>query len=247
VERDRVTTYADLNITAPPSVVLSPRQFEAAAALCVAGRGLPAAALNGSLDALVRLGIIEARAVGALEPLYHLTQFGRSVVCDQSSDDDPVVGPYEKEVPLMSTITPDPKPSAKKRAPRKPKAETPAVETPEVPAVEDVTDAIPAAAPKADLTPVFDALLARVLELVGDGSVVEKKAAYTRVSLGKAVVYINNPTTKSVRVEVPEVDGPGYDVVKLTSTDEFGSVIPLIEKRIEILAAKAAAKEAAAA
>lgn len=227
-------------------VMLSPQQYQAAASLCVAARGLAAEAMGSApstVAALLRLGVIEARACGGLDPLYHLTQFGREIVCvhhedgDSDSDGDgrpfsgDPAGPLPKEV-TMTAVKSDPKPSARKqRRAAKPK-------TTVVPPVEDVTNA-----PLADATSIVDVLVGRVLDMTGRDGSLEKKKAYSRVKLGKTVVYVNNPTKKGVRISVPADDG--YHLANVTSESELDLVMPLIEKRIEVLREKAAAKSAA--
>lgn len=128
------------------AVVLSAAQFSAAASLCVSARGLTAAALGckpTTRVVLLRLGVIEERSCGSLEPLYHLTDLGRTLVC--SHDDDghgdsegrslpggDSVGALNEGGEMSKTdMSPDPKPrrgkkpSAKRVSRPKPRAVAP--------------------------------------------------------------------------------------------------------------------------
>lgn len=251
-----------------PAVVLSPLQAAVAQSLCVSG-GAPGPALLASSGAkpstlvgLIRLGVITWRHAGGRDPLYHLTAYGRLVVCGSLSDDESdtyteTEDDMTDETPLTEDLAAaqdeaktDPKPTAKKKVTSPRSRATKKNAAP----VEDVTDTpdapIPAAtkASAGDFQPLFDSLLGAVKDAVKtvDKPVVEKKAAYTRVSiLGKAAIYLNFPTSKAVRVEVPQVDGSGYDVIKATSDSDIPAVLALVDGRVKALQAKAAAKAAA--
>lgn len=230
---------------ATAELVLSDTQAAVLEVLCFSGSCTPhplqrAGATTGTLRSLECLGLVEVRQAGARDPLYHLTAFGREAFSAQKEDPEWDLtsaspgGPlHEEGGTTMSAATetpnvevkPDPKPAA--AAAPKPAA------------------AKPAATEKPSLQPLFDTLLAEAKKIAGRGHVVETKAVYTRVSQhGKAIVYINHPTSKSVRVEVPQKEGSGYDVVKITKTDEIPDVMKLVNVRLETLAAAAKAKAA---
>lgn len=216
---------------AAPTVLLSPVQLEAAQFLCLGG-GSPravicaqTAAKPSTLVGLIRLGIITWRHAGGRDPLYHLTDLGRKLVCahvDVADADDPT----DERSTTMTTI--------------------------EDTTVEDVTGTpdAPQPAKKAEpspLQPLFKDLVKAVKAHVKAGKPkVEEKAAYTRISAhGRAVAYVNLPSKKAVRVEIPAVESGKYDVVKITTADEFPKVLELVDGHVARLQAKAAAKAAA--
>lgn len=107
---------------------------------------------------------------------------------------------------------------------------------PDTPAAED-SPAAPVAEVKSDL---YAALLAETKSISAD-VVIEEKAAYARVGLGsdrgKTLVYVNHPSKKGVRLEIPSKTAKGgYDVVKVATEKDIAKAMTKIGKRAEALA-----------
>lgn len=237
------------------STVLSPQQLDACRYLCLnGGTAAPilceqTTAKPHTLVSLIRLGLVNVRAAGGRDPLYHLTKFGRDLTCAQTNDDDESSdlqptgwAPTPKEEHMSTTekipqAKPDPKPAAKRSRKKDASATPPATtvvqpETAEqVPPVEDVTGNAPAAA-KQDMTPLFEELLGAAKKAIkGDVEVVEKVGYVRLKAAGKTVVYLDRPTSKGVKVSVPKAEGSGYDVVKATSSTDVPKALELVEAR----------------
>jgi hypothetical protein len=99
--------------------------------------------------------------------------------------------------------------------------------------------------PKAEMQGLFETLIGQVQALAPKTKKVEK-AAYVRVDLllpedkHKTLAYVNHPTTKSVRVEVPKKGGGGYDVIKVTKASEVDKAVKAVRANHDrIVAAQA--------
>lgn len=107
------------------------------------------------------------------------------------------------------------------------------------PTSPDVTPdpkAKPAAA-AATMEPLYKELLKQAKAALRGAEVAEKKV-YVRLSLNKkAVVYINAPGKKNVRVEIPNGSG-GYEVIKVASPAELDKAITAIKARAAVVKAK---------
>jgi hypothetical protein len=100
---------------------------------------------------------------------------------------------------------------------------------------------------KADPKDLFADLIGECSKLADSTQTVEK-SAYTRVDVlfeggkHKTLAYVNNPSSKAVRVEVPKKGGGGYDVIRVEKpTDVAKAVKAVTANRDRILAAQAAA------
>lgn len=143
----------------------------------------------------------------------------------------------------MTPSTTQRKRGSKKNAAASPASENPQVD--EAPAsdapvedgpapVEDVTgkETETAAKTNASLPSLFKTLLAEAKKVGGRGSKTTEKQAYTRVDdpNGKTVAYVNKPTRKHVRLEIPKGSGE-YNVVTVASDDEVPTAVKAMEAR----------------
>lgn len=244
--------------------VLSPAQLDALTCLCVSGRATAAklAAVSGAgpstLTSLVTLGLMTKTAAGARDPLYHLTDIGRVLVCEAINDDDSQGGPNMPNA--IDIITEDeaaaptddaPAPTPAKRRGRK-TAEMAAVAAGDAGEVEDVTGTsnppAPAAAkkggPTVETTALYKATVKAVKAVAGRGAKGVEKQKYLRVgdAQGKTVAYVNFPTSKSVLVEIPRFGSGGYDTVKVTEEAHVEAAAAVVQA---FVTAREAAKAAA--
>ena len=213
----------------PDLLVLSERQREALRAIGV-DRAMTDRALansvganHGTLASLLRLGLVKSIQVGGRDPIFYLTDSGSQIVRFPQTDD-----------PGEDRSASEPQARSLQRK------ENPMPATP--------TQSPPAAKPT--MKPLYDELVGAVKKLVSGKA--ETKAAYARINAksGRTVAYINLPTTKGVRVEIPRAGASGYDVIKVTSSDDVPKVIKAVEEfnvKADEFAAKKAEEKAAAA
>lgn len=99
--------------------------------------------------------------------------------------------------------------------------------------------------PKVAMQGLFESLLDEATKVAEKTQTVEK-AAYTRVDvlLGekhKTLAYVNHPSSKAVRVEIPKKGGGGYDVIKISKPNEIEKAMKAIRANHERIVAAATA------
>jgi hypothetical protein len=180
----------------------------------------------GAIACMAKLGLLTVRECGALDPLVRVTALGRELFRARlNADLDPEFDATPTEGGPTMTKTDE--------------------NGTEIPEAEDVTgkpnETLPTAKPVLD--PLYKTLLSETKKASGRGHVVEEKAVYARISQhGRAVAYINHPTTKSVRVEIPQAEGSGYDVVKAAADTDVPAVMALVAARVNLLKERKLAK-----
>lgn len=238
-----------MTTAAPP--VLSPAQQSALQTLCIGGRASAATLAShagvrqATLSTLLRLGLVECRAAGAREVLYHLTSSGREAVFCQHDEDglddlseealadasserpDPVARQTNRKgTPVSSTAARSTRSRSRKAAPA-PEA---------APTVEDVTGKPNESAPS--IADLHKTLMGKVKE-AARGVKTTRKAVYVRFNLGKeTIAYLNDPGKKTVRLEVPKVEGGGYDAVGVKDDATMEAALALVKARVELVTAK---------